>query len=57
MRGRLIAVVYPCEAQALGVWALAVLAHRHCCPLGMWNLFRPGIQPVSPALAGGFLTT
>ena len=23
----------------------------------MWNLPRPGIKPVSPALAGGFLTT
>ena len=24
---------------------------------GMWDLPRPGIKPVSPALAGGFLTT
>ena len=24
---------------------------------GMWNLPRPGLKPVSPALAGGFLTT
>ena len=24
---------------------------------GMWDLPRPGIEPVSPALAGGFLTT
>ena len=23
----------------------------------MWNLPAPGIEPVSPALAGGFLTT
>ena len=23
----------------------------------MWDLPRPGLQPVSPALAGGFLTT
>ena len=23
----------------------------------MWDLPRPGIKPVSPALAGGFLTT
>ena len=23
----------------------------------MWNLLGPGIKPVSPALAGGFLTT
>ena len=24
---------------------------------GLWSLPRPGIEPVSPALAGGFLTT
>ena len=24
---------------------------------GMWGLPRPGLEPVSPALAGGFLTT
>ena len=24
---------------------------------GMWNLPRPGLEPVSPALAGGFSTT
>ena len=24
---------------------------------GMWDLPRPGLEPVSPALAGGFLTT
>ena len=23
----------------------------------MWDLPRPGLEPVSPALAGGFLTT
>ena len=23
----------------------------------MWNLPQPGIKPVSPAIAGGFLTT
>ena len=26
-------------------------------PHSMWNLLRPGIEPVSPALAGGFSTT
>ena len=26
-------------------------------PSGTWNLPRPGIEPVSPALAGDFLTT
>ena len=24
---------------------------------GMWDLLGPGLEPVSPALAGGFLTT
>ena len=24
---------------------------------GMWDLPRPGLEPMSPALAGGFLTT
>ena len=24
---------------------------------GIWDLPRPGLEPVSPALAGGFLTT
>ena len=31
--------------------ARALLLH------GMWDLPRPGLKPVSPALAGGFLTT
>ena len=26
-------------------------------PQDIWNLPGPGIEPVSPALAGGFLTT
>jgi len=32
-----------------GTWALLLQ--------GMWNLPGPGIEPVSPALAGGFLST
>ena len=38
-----------CGPRALGAWAL--LLH------GMWDLPRPGIEPMSPAWAGGFLTT
>ena len=30
---------------------------RLSCPQGMWNLPRPGMEPVSPALPGRFLTT
>ena len=35
------------------------MAHGLSCSTacGMWDLPRPGIEPVSPALAGGFLTT
>ena len=38
------------SAQALVVVGLATW-------WGMWDLHRPGIEPVSPALAGGLLTT
>ena len=35
--------------RSCGTWALLLR--------GMWDLPGPGIEPVSPALAGGFLTT
>ena len=38
-----------CGVQALGAWTW--LHH------GMWNHPGPGIKPISPALAGGFLST
>ena len=34
-----------------------VAVHGLSCSNGMWDLPGPGIEPVSPALAGGFLTT
>ena len=37
-----------CRACVLGAGALL--------PLGIWNLPGPGIKPMSPVLAGGFLT-
>ena len=42
-------------------WALEC-RFSSCCPwasllLDMWNLFGVGMEPVDPALAGGFLTT
>ena len=53
-----------CRAQALGWVGSVVVAHGlSICvtwaPLlhGMWDLPRPGIEPVSPALKGGFSTT
>ena len=34
-----------------------VVAHGPSCSAGMWDLPRPGLEPVSPALAGRFSTT
>ena len=38
-----------CRLSSCGAWALLLR--------GMWDLLGPGLEPVSPALAGGFLTT
>ena len=53
-----------CGARALGAWASVVVARglsscgaRASLLRGMWDLPGPGLEPVSPALAGGFLTT
>ena len=53
-----------CGARVLGTWASVVVAHRlNSCGAqaylfrGTWDLTRPGLKPVSPALAGRFLTT
>ena len=47
----------PCDGfSCCGAWAQYCGARAQLL-LGMWNLLRPGIEPVSPALAGGFLTT
>ena len=53
-----------CGTQALSTWASVVAAHRlSSCGAraqlfrGMWDLPGPGLEPMSPALAGGFLTT
>ena len=52
-----------CGAWSLGAWASVVAAHglSSCGPRsqllrGMWDLPRAGLEPVSPTLAGGFLT-
>ena len=46
-----------CRAWALGAQASVVVAHGLSCSAAMWDLPMPGFEPVSPALAGGFLTT
>ena len=40
-----------------GLWALGHLWHMGLVAQGMWDLPRPGVEPISPALQGGFLTT
>ena len=42
------------EHRLLSVKASVVAVHGLSC---MWDLPRPGIEPVSPALEGRFLTT
>ena len=53
-----------CGARALGARASVVVARglsscgaRASLLHGMWDLPDPGLEPVSPVLAGGFLTT
>ena len=46
-----------CGARALDPWASVVAAHRLSCSMACGNLSGPGIKPVSPVLAGEFLTT
>ena len=57
---------FSCGARALGMQAPPVVAHglSSCSSRalerrlrGMWDLPGPGLEPVSPPLAGGFLTT
>ena len=37
-----------------GAWVSVVVVHGHTC---LWDLPRPGIDTVTPAPTGGFLTT
>ena len=59
----LLIVVACCRAQALGIWAWylwprgSVVGRMDFCCSVTWNLLGPGIQPVSPALTGEFLST
>ena len=53
-----------CRSWALGVWASVVVAcglsscgSRASLLCSMWDRPGPGLEPMSPALAGGFLTT
>ena len=59
-RARASVVVAPglssCVSQALELWLSSCGAQTYL-PCGMWNLPRPGVKPMSPALAGRFFTT
>ena len=46
-----------CWARALRCMGFSSCGSWTQLPYGMWNLPQPEIKPVSPALAGGFLTT
>ena len=46
-----------CRALALGYRGFSSCGVRALLPCGRWNLPRPGIKPVFPALDGWFLTT
>ena len=54
-------VVVACGLSSCGSWALELrlssCGTRALLFCGMWDLPGPGIKPVSPALAGRFLTT
>ena len=59
--GAWASVVVACGLSSCGSWALerrlsssGIRAWSLC---GMWDLPGPGLEPMSPALAGGFLTT
>ena len=45
------------RAWALGCPGVSSRGAQAWLPQGMWNLPRPGIELMSPALASGFLTT
>ena len=55
--GLLITAASHCRAQALAYIGFSSCGTWAQLPHGMWNLPRPGIEPVSLALGGGFLTT
>ena len=46
-----------CGSQGSRARASIVVAHRLSMLHGMWNPSRLGIEPMYPALAGGFLST
>ena len=57
VRGPLIIAASLVEEHRLQTRRLSNCGSRAQLLRGMWDLPRPGLEPVSPALAGGFSTT
>ena len=49
--------LYDAQASTVAALGLSSCGSWAQLPCGMWNLPGPGIESVSPALAGGFLST
>ena len=57
VRGPLTIAASPVAEHRLQMRRLSSCGSRAQLPRGMWDLPRPGLEPVSPALAGTFSTT
>ena len=57
VRGPLTIVASLVAEHRLQMRRLSSCGSRAQLLCGIWDLPRPGLEPVSPALAGGFLTT
>ena len=57
VRGPLTIAAPPVAERRLQTRRLSSCGSRAQLLRGMWDLPRPGLEPVSPALAGRFLTT
>ena len=57
VRGPLTITASPVAEHRLQTRMLSSCGSRAQLLRGMWDLPRPGLEPVSPALAGGFSTT
>ena len=57
VRGPLTIAASPVAEHRLQMRRLSSCGSRARLLRGMWDLPRPGLEPVSPALAGGFSTT
>ena len=57
VRGPLTIAASPVAEHRLQTRRLSSCGLRAQLLRGMWDFPRPGLEPVSPALAGGFLTT